>query len=144
MNKNIRKIKNILQTEFIFFISATIIIIALYETNTMPSGALTCNNTYEFTILTVMELSTLALTPLSLKLMKIKKIRKSVSSNPRNQMYWSMLRISLIGTPMTVNTLLYYSYMNVAFGYMAIIGLLCMSFIYPSMEICKNESMEEK
>ena len=55
-----------------------------------------------------------------------------------------MLRLSLLLIPMQVNTLLYYLYMNPAFGYMAIILLLCLPFVYPSMNRCLDETTEEE
>ena len=45
----------------------------------------------------------------------------------------------MIGLPMVANTWLYYQFMNVAFGYMAIIGLLSLCFIYPSHARCNQE-----
>ena len=41
--------------------------------------------------------------------------------------------------PMVANTLLYYIYMNVAFGYMAIILLLSLCFVLPTMARCEAE-----
>lgn len=145
MDNNIRKIRNILLTVFMSFISATIIIIVLHETDIVLNGALTGNKNSEFIVLTIMELLTIALIPISLKLLKTKYVRKDISNSPgKNMLNWSMLRLCLIGIPMIANLLLYYSYMSVAFGYMAIIGLLCMFFIYPSMDKCTNENTEDK
>ena len=48
--------------------------------------------------------------------------------------------MSLLADPMLINTLLYYVFMNVAFGYMAIIGLLSMVFVYPSKSRCEQET----
>ncbi len=145
MDNNIISTRKILFTEFLFFISASIIMIVLYESDIILSGALSVNKSSEFVILTTMELLTLLLIPLSLKLLKIKFVKKSIANRPQtNLLKWSMLRLFLIGLPMTVNVLLYYSYMNVAFGYMAIIGLLSMFFIYPSKERFTNESTEGK
>lgn len=145
MDNNIRKIRNILLTVFMSFILATIIIIVLHETDIVLNGALTGNNNSEFIVLTIMELLTIALIPISLKLLKTKYVRKDILNSPgKNMLKWSMLRLCLIGIPMIANLLLYYSYMSVAFGYMAIIGLLCMFFIYPSMDKCTNENTEDK
>ena len=33
-------------------------------------------------------------------------------------------------------------YMNVAFGYMAIIGALCLCFVYPSKDRCQLETSD--
>jgi hypothetical protein len=40
---------------------------------------------------------------------------------------------------MMVNTWLYYMFMNVAFGYMAIILLLSLMFVYPSKVRCEQD-----
>ena len=40
---------------------------------------------------------------------------------------------------MVANTFLYYIYMNVAFGYMAIILLLSLYFVLPTMARCEVE-----
>ncbi len=41
--------------------------------------------------------------------------------------------------PMLVNAVLYYVFMNVAFGYMAIILFLSTLFIFPTQERCEQE-----
>ena len=144
MNNNIKEIRKILITEFLFFIFASIIIVVLYENNIILSGTWADDKNSEFLVLTTMELLTLLLIPLSLKLMKTKYVRKSIACRPHtNQLKWSILRLFLVGMPMTINVLLYYFYMNVAFGYMAIIGLISMFFIYPGKGRCTNESAEE-
>ena len=46
----------------------------------------------------------------------------------------------MIGVPLVANTILYYMSMSVAYGYMAIIGGLCFTFVYPSIGRCINET----
>ena len=50
-----------------------------------------------------------------------------------------VLNLQLLLLPLLVNTLLYYMYANVAFGYMAIILVIVLPFVYPSMERCMSE-----
>lgn len=50
-----------------------------------------------------------------------------------------MARVLLLGIPMFANTLLYYAFMSPRFGYMAIILLLCMLCIYPSIDNDKED-----
>ena len=52
---------------------------------------------------------------------------------------WGLLRLALILIPMVGNTYLYYMFMNTTFGYLAIIQLLSLPFVYPSMSRCKSE-----
>jgi hypothetical protein len=49
---------------------------------------------------------------------------------------WGVLRLSMLEVPLLANTLFYYIYMNTTFGYMAIILLICLAFVYPSMNRC--------
>ena len=45
---------------------------------------------------------------------------------------WGTLRLAMLCVPMMLNTWLYYQFVNVAFGYMGIIGLLSLAFVYPT------------
>jgi hypothetical protein len=57
---------------------------------------------------------------------------------------WGLLRLLILEVPMVVNTYLYYIYMNTTFGYMAIIGLLCLPFVFPTMSRCQAEVEDDK
>jgi hypothetical protein len=50
-----------------------------------------------------------------------------------------MTRLLMLCVPMVLNTVLYYMFMNVAFGYMGIILFLCLFFIVPTRERCMSE-----
>ena len=54
-----------------------------------------------------------------------------------------MTRLLMLCVPMIVNTVLYYVFMNVAFGYMGIILFLCLFFVMPTMDRCLSEIKEE-
>ena len=56
---------------------------------------------------------------------------------------WGMLRLLILEAPMVIDTLLYYIYMNTTFGYLAIILLLCLPFVFPSLNRCLAETSEE-
>lgn len=145
MTGNLRTTARTLLITFAIFITIPIITIVLHETDIITSGILADKEHQEFLVLSVMEILTLCCIPLSMKLMKIRNIRKSIMANPpRNFMKWGIIRLFLIGVPLIINTIFYYSYMNVAFGYMGIIGMLCMFFIYPSKERCANENGENQ
>ena len=58
-------------------------------------------------------------------------------------MKWGTIRLLILEVPMLVNTLLYYIYMNTTFGYMAIILLLCLPFVFPSLNRCLAETSDE-
>ena len=53
-----------------------------------------------------------------------------------------MTRLIILEAPMVINTLLYYIYMNTTFGYLGIILLLCLPFVFPSLSRCEDETTE--
>jgi len=98
-----------------------------------------CDTQAEFMVSTLMELLTLACIPTALRLFKIPKVRNSLRDE---YIRWALVRIMLLGLPLMVNTLLYYMYMATQFGYLAIIILVSMVFVYPSKARCETENEE--
>lgn len=135
-----KKTKNILQFEAYTSIVLGLIIVILYETNLVLSGSYATNANAEFLILSLMELISICLIPLSLRLFKFKGIKESLAvTRCYGLLRWGSLRLIMLCLPMVVNTLLYYLFMNVAFGYMGIICLICLAFVWPSTKRCVNE-----
>jgi len=92
-----------------------------------------------------MELLTVILIPLALRLFKFKKIATDLSERKQAALvWWGTIRIEMLALPLLANTLLYYLYMSTTFGYMAIILLICMVFIYPSKDKCYFETRDQK
>ncbi len=128
-----------LMTAFSALIAITLAIVVLFETELLPCGIMhDGNKSLEFVAVTVMELWTICEIPLSLKLFHIKSIHERIDT-PERLLHWGLLRMMMLGLPMIINALLYYVFMNVALGYMAIILLLCMFFIVPTKERCESE-----
>ena len=122
----------------------TVGIIVLYESDILESGALADSKQTEFLAMTGMELSSLAAAFLGLRLFKFKKIHDAlVSQKEPALLKWGMLRLLILEVPMVSNTYLYYIYMNTTFGYLAIILLLCLPFVFPSLSRCLAETTEE-
>ena len=116
------------------------LLVFLYETDILPVGTLAESKSSEFVISVIMELLTLLVIPLALKLFKFKRIRNQLTTNKAQALFpWGLVRLLLLAIPMVLNTLLYYLYMNVAFGYMGIILFLCLFFIIPTMDRCKSD-----
>ena len=96
-------------------------------------------------LLTIMELATLACVFLALKFFKFKQIHQSlITEKAPALLKYGSLRLLLLELPMLTNTLLYYMYMNTTFGYMAIILLLCLPFVFPTMNRCIDETTEDE
>ena len=85
-----------------------------------------------------MELLTLCIIPMSLRLFKFGAVSRRLVS-AESLLKYGMVRMLMLCLPMLANTLLYYLYMNVAFGYMAIIVFLCLAFVLPTKTRCESE-----
>lgn len=131
-------------TEFFGFIAVVLILVLLFENDILDNGDLATEKNAEFLLVSFMELITIVTIPLTMRLFKFKKIANALTSDqlcaPGRLLFWGTFRIACLGMPLLVNTILYYLFMNVAFGYMGIILLICMPFIYPNMERCINET----
>lgn len=140
-----KRTKNILTAVMYGSIILSLAITILYETETLLPGDLTTDKNAEFLTVSLMEVITICLIPLALRLFKFKKVGQALVSNPAKELLqWGTLRLAMLCLPMVINTLLYYLYMNVAFGYMAIIGLISLIFVNPSMGRCTSETSSKK
>ena len=94
--------------------------------------------------LVVMELATIVVIPMALKLFSLKAIRRKLLAEKGDALlFWGTTRINMLCLPMLINTFMYYQTMSPAFGYMAIILVLCLFFVYPSIGRCIEETSEE-
>ena len=114
--------------------------IILFETDNLAPGSCGGNLTAEFYTLMAAELITICVVPLALWMFRAKTIKqKLISGKEHSLLRFGILRLSLLVVPMVANTLLYYMYMNVAFGYMGIILFLCLFFVMPTKARCESE-----
>ena len=78
------------------------------------------------------------------RLFLLKWVDKAIRKNPSKQLpVWRSIRLCLLAVPMMVNVFMYYQFVHPSFGYMAIIGLLTMAFVYPSAARCQAEENME-
>ena len=129
MNKTI----SLLRTVLIANVGVAVVIAALYELDILPSGMLAGRPQDEFLSTISMELITIVFIPVALRLFKTKDVEKRLEEGDIKAFRkWGLVRILMITVPLVLNTLLYYSFMNTTFGYMALILLICLPFIYPA------------
>lgn len=130
--------------EFLVPIIISLLLVVLYENDILVCGVLSGYNNAEFLSVSMMEILTIGAIPLTLRMFKFKKIVSSLTSDEamssHNLLVWGSIRMILLCVPLMINTLLYYLYMNTTFGYMGIILLICLPFVYPSMGRCINET----
>ena len=125
---------------FRVFIAVALLLVALFETETLPIGIMEGREQVEFGLVFFMELITVCLIPLALRLFKFKKVEADLKRHGAVALRkWGILRLLMLLLPLMKNTLLYYLFMNTTFGYMAIIVLLTTPFVYPSMSRCLSE-----
>lgn len=133
--------RQILLIEFWAPIIICLAIIIPYENDWLLAGALEDDKIKEYYVAIAMEIITICLIPISLRLFKFKKIKAQLQSSPEKSLRkWATIRLDMLTIPMMVNCVLYYQFMNVAFGYMGIIDLLCLVFVYPSKSRCQQET----
>ena len=126
------------------FVSGTVLplmIVCIYETEVVVPGLLATDKQSEFLLTFLMELMTLGCAFLALRLFKFEKIHQELISDKAVALRkWGVIRLVLLLFPLWADTLLYYLYMNTTFGYLGIILVLCLPFVYPSESRCEAET----
>lgn len=139
----INNLRRMLLLEFWIPVLICLCIIILYENDLLLSGNWHDNKIDEYYVAIVMELVTICLIPLSLRLFKFHRVKQDLQTSEGLMLRkWGSVRLLMLTLPMMVNCWLYYQFMNVAFGYMGIIGLLSLCFVYPSKARCSQETAE--
>jgi len=129
---------------YIVQIVMALVIIVLFETGELPVGVMAADKQSEFVLTALMEILSLGAAFLGLRLFKFQAIHRDLVSRKEPAMWkWGMTRLLILQVPMVINTLLYYIYMNTTFGYLGIILLLCLPFVFPSLSRCLAETTEE-
>lgn len=135
-----KKIRNLLLTIFVGTLCLAVCIVVLFETDVLECGLLATEKQSEFLWTTLMELITLATAFLTLRLFKFEKVHRDLTERRGQALcQWGVVRLLMLTVPLLANTLLYYIYMNPTFGYLAIILVLCLPFVYPSESRCQAE-----
>lgn len=139
---DLTKIQRQLSIVFASYVLVSLVLVILGETDIISVGLLSEQTIVEYYTAIVMELLTICIIPISLKLFHFKFVARKLTSFKQMQP-WAICRLTMLGLPMVVNTVLYYLFYNVAFGYMGIILFLSMLFIVPSRQRCIDECQSE-
>ena len=125
--------------------AVALVVIVLYETDILAAGVMEERKQSEFILTALMELISLGAAFLGLRLFKFKAVHHDLVSREESAMWkWGVIRLLILEVPMVVDTLLYYLYMNTTFGYLAIMLLLCLPFVFPSLNRCLAETSKEE
>lgn len=139
--------QRLLVIQFFLPIILSLLMVVLFETGALVSGAWAGLGQKEFVCLVVMELLTICCIPLSLGLFKFKKVAKALKGDEtqavRALQRWGSVRLDVLGVLLVVNVLFYYLFVHAAFCYMAAIVFLSFFFIYPSLDRCVAETKRD-
>lgn len=142
---DIDKVQRILRFNFFFSLFWVLLLVVIYEMEWVAPGSLADAHELQFLLLSAMEIVTIVCIPLALKLFVIKGVRRRlVEKKGEALLRLGFIRHLMLWLPMIFNTYFYYNTMSAAFGYMAIILVLCMFFVYPSMSRCYAETEDVK
>lgn len=139
-----KRIQKILQINYFLNLIIVLLWIVLNENDVLNIvGSAHENTNSDFLSASIMEVITICFIPVSLRLFKFGAIRQAIKGDKTpllNTFFaYSLVRLEMLLMPMLVNAVLYYIFMNVAFGYMAIILFLSTLFIFPTQERCEQE-----
>ena len=113
--------------------------VILFETNEQLTGFLGVTEADEFKLLSVMEMLTLMSIFLMLRLFKFERIARQIEESPQRALpLWTSVRVAVMSVMIAANGLLYYGTMNTTFGYLAIIMMVSLPFVYPQKPEEKN------
>ena len=139
-----KKVSKQLTAFYIAQLALALVFIVLFELDVLPVGIMSEDKQSEFVLTALMEIVSLGAAFLGLRLLKFKAIHHDLVTREEKAMWkWGMTRLLILEAPMVIDTLLYYIYLNTTFGYLAIILLLCLPFVFPSLNRCLAETSDE-
>lgn len=141
----VKHVQHVLLAQFLIYIALSLLIVLLFEADIILPGIIASDQTMQYVLLMLMELLTIACIPLALKFFSMKSVKKRlVAGGNSTLLLFGTLRLAMLGSPVVVNALLYYLSLSATFGYLAILGALCLAFVYPSESRCLNEIAPEE
>ena len=139
-----KKVSKQLMAFYIAQIALALVVVVLFELDVLPIGVMADDKQSDFIFTALMEIVSLGAAFLGLRLFKFKAIHDDLLKRQEKAMWkWGMARLIILEAPMVIDTLLYYIYMNTTYGYLAIIMLLTLPFVFPSENRCIAETSEE-
>lgn len=139
-----KKVSKQLMAFYLAQIALALVVVVLFELDVLPVGVMADDKQSDFIFTALMEIVSLGAAFLGLRLFKFKAIHDDLVKRQEKAMWkWGMARLIILEAPMVIDTLLYYIYMNTTYGYLAIIMLLTLPFVFPSENRCIAETSEE-
>lgn len=140
---DVRLVQRILMCNFFIMVGLALLLVFFYECELIPVTSMAANSQLVFVLQVLMELVTILVIPVALKMFSIKPLRRKLTEGKGDSLLlWGTLRLNMLSVPMVFNVFFYYQTMSPAFGYLAIIIFLCLFFIFPSLDRCEAETSE--
>ncbi len=140
-----KKVQRILLAILIVTCLLVVVMAVLFEFDVLPCGILESDAKTEYIVAIILEITTLCVIPLALRLFKFGKIHQSlVKGKEKALARWGTLRLLLLCMPLLANVICYWLFMAPTFAYMAIMLFICLFFIFPSMERCVVETSDTR
>lgn len=141
-NKNSKSISRKLKIQFYTYIAVAVAAVAIGEVCPQCRTDLDTQTMYLCT--TAMELLTICLIPVALKLMKLTAIKKNIRQRGADRyLTVASARLAVLGVPLAANAVLYSLCRAVPFAYLAIIVTIALTFVYPAEGRYTNETSDE-
>lgn len=134
------KTRYILSGVFFGVVAFFLLVVLLFETGIARSGALASATGAEYFVRMIMEISALVCIPLALRLFRFDVVRRSLyAGGNRALRTWGVPRILMLGLPMVASMVFYYLFEIDTYGYISLIFIISMVFVYPGKERCESE-----
>ena len=141
-----KKVRNILLTTYLLglFLAAAIYVIMEFMDLGFDVSAGKLPDRENFVFSTVMILITLAIIPTALRLFKFRCVARNFEDDAIAALQkWGSIRIVMLAGVLLINLIMYYFFGHEpVYGYLAIMVLISMVFIFPSMRRCYAETSE--
>ena len=130
---------------FFTFIALSVIVVITGESWWRFQGFLEDSHLAEFILQMIFTLLTLGIVYGGLRMFSLKAVEKKIYHSDISCYFkLSIIRICTMGGIMLLDTLLYYAFMWAGFGYLAIILLISMFFVWPSTARVEQECRQEE
>ena len=121
------------------------LLVLLFETEMLESGALAGDEQTAYWLSIVGVALTIIAIPTALKLMTWKRVKTDVTQSEQSYVRWSVLRLLMLTTPLMYNLLVYYLLgCEPTYAYMALMLLLVFLFVWPSQDKMNYERELDK
>lgn len=141
-----KKVRNFLLVLYCLYLLTSVVLYVFGEFVEADMAVfMNASSGLKFALPTIMILLTLGVIPLSLWMFKKRGIHNDLIQHKETALAkWGTIRLVALGNLLVLNTFLYYAFgFEPTYGYLAIVTLLTMPFILPTMNRCIAETTEE-